>query len=152
MRVQLQRLLQLLLVGELFFSKPQRSEIVFSTRSRYFSTMGNLHSIWAVQYYATEYESRFDPTKYGPVRQERDDPDDAMTPMAIAAKKGEDALFDLFKNWNDGQLLTTKVKLAKLYFLMGNEKVDGETEDGTSAFTDLLYSIPEQEKKKVKLV
>ena len=49
MRVQLQRLLQLLLVGELFFSKPQRSEIVFSTRSRYFSTMGNLHSIWAVQ-------------------------------------------------------------------------------------------------------
>ena len=89
---------------------------------------------------------------YGPVRQEADDPDDAMTPMAIAAKKGEDALFDLFKNWKDGQLLTTKVKLAKLYFLMGNEKVDGETEEGTSAFTDLLYSIPEEEKKKVKLV
>ena len=89
---------------------------------------------------------------YGPVRQEADDPDDAMTPMAIAAKKGEDALFDLFKNWNDGQLLTTKVKLAKLYFLMGNEKVEVETEEGTSAFTDLLYSIPEEEKKKVKLV
>ena len=86
------------------------------------------------------------------MRQERDDPDDAMTPMAIAAKKGEEALFALFQNWNDGELLTTKVKLAKLYFLMGNEKVEVETEEGTSAFTDLLYSIPEQEQKKVKLV
>ena len=86
------------------------------------------------------------------MRQERDDPDDAMTPMAIAAKNGEDALFDLFKNWNDGQLLTTKVKLAKLYFLMDNEKVEGETEDGIAAFTDLLYSISEKEKKKVSHV
>ena len=86
------------------------------------------------------------------MRQERDDPDDAMTPMAIAAKNGEGALFDLFKNWNDGQLLTTKVKLAKLYFLMDNEKVEGETEDGIAAFTDLLYSISEKEKKKVSHV
>ena len=102
--------------------------------------------------YHTEYESRFDPTKYGPVRPEKDDPDDAMTPMAIAAKKGEEALFDLFQNWNDGELLTTKVKLAKLYFLMDNEKVEGETEDGIAAFTDLLYSIPDSEKKKVSHV
>ena len=46
MCVQLQRLLQLLLVGELFFSKPQRSEIAFSTRSLSFSTMGNLQRIY----------------------------------------------------------------------------------------------------------
>ena len=75
-----------------------------------------------------------------------------MTPMAIAAKKGEFALFALFKNWNDGQLLTTKVKLAQLYFLMNNEKIEGETEDCTLAFTDLLYSIPENEKNEVELV
>ena len=75
-----------------------------------------------------------------------------MTPMAIAAKKGQDALFAIFKDWNDGQLLTTKVKLAQLYFLMDNEKIEGETEDGIAAFTDLLYSIPEQEKNKVRYV
>ena len=46
MCVQLQRLLQLLLVGELFFSKPRRSEIAFSARSLSFSTMGNLQRIY----------------------------------------------------------------------------------------------------------
>ena len=88
---------------------------------------------------------RFDPRKYAPVRQDRDDPDDAMTPMAIAARNGQKALFDLFLKWNDGQLVTTKVKIAQLYFLMIGE----ETEDRMAAFKDLLFSISEKQKKKV---
>ena len=83
------------------------------------------------------------------MRQDRDDPDDAMTPMAIAAKSGQKALFDLFLKWNDGQLVTTKVKIAQLYFLMEEKKVEEETEDRMAAFTDLLFSISEKEKKKV---
>ena len=77
------------------------------------------------------------------MRQDRDDPDDAMTPMAIAARSGQKALFDLFLKWNNGQLVTTKVKIAQLYFLME------ETEDRMAAFKDLLFSISEKEKKKV---
>ena len=83
------------------------------------------------------------------MRQDRDDPDDAMTPMAIAAKNGQKALFDLFLKWNDGQLLTTKVKIAQLYFLMEEKKIEEETEERMAAFKDLLFSISEKQKKKV---
>ena len=83
------------------------------------------------------------------MRQDRDDPDDAMTPMAIAAKNGQKALFDLFLKWNNGQLVTTKVKVAQLYFLMEEKKVGEETEDRMAAFKDLLFSISEKQKKKV---
>ena len=66
--------------------------------------------------------------------------------MVIAAKNGHHQLFQLFKDWKGGQLLTTEVKIAQLYFMM-------ETEDNKeiTSFNDLLDSLLPTHKKKVSV-
>ena len=66
--------------------------------------------------------------------------------MVIAAKNGHKELFQLFKDWKGGQLLTTEVKIAQLYYMMETE----DEEDNTS-FMDLLNSLLPTEEEKVSL-
>ena len=66
--------------------------------------------------------------------------------MVIAAKNGHKELFQLFKDWKGGQLLTTEVKIAQLYYMMETE----DEEDNTN-FMDLLSSLLPTEEEKVSL-
>ena len=66
--------------------------------------------------------------------------------MVIAAKNGHRELFQLFKDWKGGQLLTTEVKIAQLYYMMETE----DKEDNTS-FMKLLNSLLPTEEEKVSL-
>ena len=66
--------------------------------------------------------------------------------MVIAAKNGHKELFQLFKDWKGGQLLTTEVKIAQLFYMMETE----DEEDDTS-FMDLLNSLLPTEEEKVSL-
>ena len=112
-------------------------------------TRGNILFI-NCNYCQTEDCCRFDPTKSGCRKARLDleklDPDDVVTPMVIAAKNGHKELFQLFEDWKGGQLLTTEVKIAQLYFMM-------ETEDNEDnpRFTDLLNSLLPTEEEKVSL-
>ena len=112
-------------------------------------TRGNILFI-NCHYCQTEDCYRFDPTKSGCRKARLDleklDPDDVVTPMVIAAKNGHKELFQLFEDWKGGQLLTTEVKIAQLYFMM-------ETEDNKEnpRFTKLLNSLLPTEEEKVSM-
>ena len=124
-------------LGEHSWSKPQKLGIVWKSKFHCFLTRGNILFI-NCNYCQTEDCCRFDPTKSGCRKARLDleklDPDDLVTPMVIAAKNGHRELFQLFKDWKGGQLLTTEVKIAQLYYMM-------ETEDNSKTGKQRLLSM-----------